>query len=535
MNKLEVKIMTKYLVKIYNCGKLEDARILEETDKIQLADYYIQDNQLWGEVWAETDEEELYYEKVIICLKVKAELGLNEETILDIVRYRRDEKTIEEYLDLDLIDFEVTNVNGYAAEDILNYRQIEAIKKEIAESIELDYINDEAGVKIVIQEYERSGRRGIPKEIAEQFSKETVQKVKDFVKNRKVRFADCSDIQIRAALELASRNLSFEGCLYLPKMSEEDLATLITAANHGYDVMSMLDAKSTPTLVMIELKLIAAALDRGHLEVIDQFSKMDFYDRESLTEVINDGAYDPIYVDQRVLKSGIGIKTIYTFIKSGAGIERVKEFLENSTSATDFRAYMLCEEFLATDAVNGKKMIEHLTKSLRLTELATDTRKYRAIFKLMQNDAVDADKILAVSDSLDDFHAEQILYDYENGRDFFRYITYDKIKQGLSDEEFRVSQFLLRNQIFKALELYRDNVEYDWVVSEYHLETAVRFEMYEDYIFDSSLSSEESRALARVLQQWDREAAAKAKDLFNNRANLDRSFVEAVEELIYKD
>lgn len=59
--------------------------------------------------------------------------------------------------------------------------------------------------------------------------------------------------------------------------------------------------------------------------------------------------------------------------------------------------------------------------------------------------------------------------------------------------------------------------------------------MYEDYIFDSSLSSEESRALARVLQQWDREAAAKAKDLFNNRANLDRSFVEAVEELIYKD
>lgn len=251
--------------------------------------------------------------------------------------------------------------------------------------------------------------------------------------------------------------------------------------------------------------------------------------------MINDGAYDPIYVDQRVLKSGIGIKTIYTFAKSGAGIERVKEFLENSTSATDFRAYMLCEEFLATDAVNGKKMIEHLTKSLRLTELATDTRKYRAIFKLMQNDAVDADKILAVSDSLDDFHAEQILYDYENGRDFFRYITYDKIKQGLSDEEFRVSQFLLRNQIFKALELYRDDVEYDWVVSEYHLETAVRFEMYEDYIFDSSLSSEESRALARVLQQCDREAAAKAKDLFDNRANLDRSFVEAVEELIYKD
>lgn len=55
--------MSKYSVKIYNCGKLEDARILEETDKIQLSDYYIQDNQLWGEVWAETDEEELYYEK----------------------------------------------------------------------------------------------------------------------------------------------------------------------------------------------------------------------------------------------------------------------------------------------------------------------------------------------------------------------------------------------------------------------------------------------------------------------------------------
>ena len=84
-----------------------------------------------------------------------------------------------------------------------------------------------------------------------------------------------------SSVRLASRNLSFEGCLYLPEMSEEDLTTLITAANHGYDVMSMLDAKSTPTLVMIELKLIAAALDRGHLEVIDQFNKMDFYDRES--------------------------------------------------------------------------------------------------------------------------------------------------------------------------------------------------------------------------------------------------------------
>lgn len=48
IHKLEVKIMTKYLVKIYNCGKLEDVQILEETDKIQLADYYIQDNQLWG-------------------------------------------------------------------------------------------------------------------------------------------------------------------------------------------------------------------------------------------------------------------------------------------------------------------------------------------------------------------------------------------------------------------------------------------------------------------------------------------------------
>lgn len=47
IHKLEVKIMTKYLVKIYNCGKLEDVQILEETDKIQLADYYIQDNQLW--------------------------------------------------------------------------------------------------------------------------------------------------------------------------------------------------------------------------------------------------------------------------------------------------------------------------------------------------------------------------------------------------------------------------------------------------------------------------------------------------------
>lgn len=40
--------MTKYLVKIYNCGKLEDVQILEETDKIELADYYIQRQSTLG-------------------------------------------------------------------------------------------------------------------------------------------------------------------------------------------------------------------------------------------------------------------------------------------------------------------------------------------------------------------------------------------------------------------------------------------------------------------------------------------------------
>lgn len=530
-NKLEVKIMTKYLVKIYNCGKLEDARILEETDKIELADYYIQDNQLWGEVWAETDDDELYYEKVIICLKVKAELGLNEETVADVIKGYEDETTFEDYLGLDLIDFEVTQVNGYAVEDVLTPAQIQAVEKSIAESIELDYMNDEAGVKILIQEYERSRRRGIPKEIASQYSEETIKRVKDTIRKSDLRYADLSDIQLQLALELASRNLDFEGCLYLRELDEKSSATVLEAAKLGYILLNdESQARYLSNYALMKIRLASAALETDHLEILDRIDRTDYDYQATMINMIENNEYDPIFLDPRVLDCDIKLHDIRAFIQSGAGIERVKEILEDSSSVTEFRAYMICEELLASDRVNGKKIIDHLKKSSNLEALANDTWKYRAILELMKNDSLDADELLVLSDKFKGSQASKIMLMYRNSHDLFNYVSYAKAGT-LSEDELESISELFEYQKLKALELYRDNSDYDWIASEDYLRYAVSYGNYEDFILDESLSSEESRELARIAAYRGKDALMKAKELFDNRENLDKGFIESLRDL----
>ena len=528
--------MTKYLVKIYNCGKLEDARILNETDKIVLADYYIQDNQLWGEVWAETDEEELYYEKVIIYLKVKAELGLNEETVADVIKGYEDETTFEEYLALDLIDFEVTEVNGYAAEDVLTPAQIEAITKSISEQIELDYINDEAGIKLVIQEYERSKRRGIPKEIAEQFSEEIVAKVKDAVRKSGVRYADLSDIQLQLALELANRNLSFEGCLYLPEITEKQSATVLAAANQGYDILSMIETEHDQYSALNEINLVSEALEHNHLEILGAFDKLDSHSRWHLLESLRSDSYHPIFLDERVSQNNIRIRDIQDFLSTGASIEKFQELLESSSSPEEFQALMKSEEILQTDAVLGKKLIDHLKKTVGILVLADSTSRYELILEMMKDERIDADEFLELSDRLTYKQILNLAYAYRDDHDLFKYISYNRITDEIN---FKAAERLIEENAFRPLELFRDDSDYDWVLTDDRVSQTVMYNSYEkiEFAFDSSLSSAESRAIIESVGRvyYDQGVhLAKVKELFENRANLDKSLIEAIEELSHQ-
>ena len=529
--------MTKYLVKIYNCGKLEDVQILEETDKIQLADYYIQDNQLWGEVWAETDEEELYYEKVIICLKVKAELGLNEETVADMIRHNEDETVIEDYLGLDLIDFEVTNVDGYAVEDVLTPAQIQAVEKSIAESIELDYMNDEAGVKIVIRDYERSKRRGIPKEIASRYPKEIVEKVKDVVRKSGVKYADCSDDQLQLMLELANRNLSFEECIYLPKINEKQSATVLSAANHGYDIMSMINAQYAEYSALQEIDLVGAALEGNHSEILEHFDKLDRNSRWNLLVALRTNEYHPIFLDERVSQSDIRIDDIRNFLSTGASIERFSELLESTSTSEELKALMRSEEILKTDSVLGKKLIDHLKKTVGILALAEKTSRYELILELMQDDRIDADNFLELSDRLSYRQILDLAYAYRNDHELFKYISYDRITDEINLEAVEI---LIEANAFKLLELFRDSLDYGWILTDENVSRTMRRYTYEKtaFAFDSSLSSAESRAILKSIGSayYDHDARlTKVKELFDNRANLDKSLIEAIEELSHED
>ena len=528
--------MTKYLVKIYNCGKLVDKQILEETDKIVLADYYIQDNQLWGEVWAETDDEELYYEKVIICLKVKAELGINEETVADVIKDYEDETTFEDYLHLDLIDFEVTQVNGYAAEDVLTLAQIQAVKRSIAERIELDYVNDEAGVKLVIQEYERSKRRGIPKEIAEQYSEETVMKVKDAVRKSGVRYADLSDIQLRLALELANRNLSFEGCLDLSEITEKQSATVLAAANRGYDILSMIETEHAQYSALNEINLVSEALDRNHPEILEEFNKLDSHARWHLLELLRSDLYHPIFLDERVSQNNIRIRDIQEFLSTGASIEKFQELLETSSSPEELKALMQAEELLQTDSVLSKKLIDHLKKTVGILALADNASRYELILEMMRDDRIDADEFLKLSDRLTYQQILDIAYAYRDDHDLFKYIKYDRIDNEII---FGAAERLIEESALKPLELFRDSTDYDWVLKEERTSQTVTRNSYEKiaFAFDSSLSSAESKAIIESVGRvyYDNGVhLAKVKELFDNRANLETSLIEAIEALSNK-
>lgn len=530
-------MMSKYSVKIYNCGELVDTQIVNETDKIKLADYYVQDNQLWGEVWAETDEEELYFERVVICLKVKADFfGINEDTVADMIKGHEDETTIEEYLVLDLIDFEVTQVNGYAAEDVLTLDQIRAIEKSIAEQIELDYMNDESGIKIVIQEYERSKRRGIPKEIAEQYSEETVKKVKDAVRKSGVRYADISDIQLRLALELANQNLSFEGCLNLPEITEKQSATVLAAANQGYDIMSMIETEHAQYSALNEINLVSEALEHNHPEILEAFNNLDSHARWHLLELLRSDLYHPIFLDERVSQNNIRIRDIQEFLSTGASIEKFQELLELASSPEEFQALMKSEELLQTDAVFGKKLIDHLKKTIGILALADNASRYELTLELMQNERIDADDFLELSDRLTYQQILNIAYAYRDDHDLFKYIKYDRIDGEII---FKAAEILIEENALKPLELFRDSTDYDWVLKEDRLSQTTMRNSYEKiaFAFDSSLSSAESKAIIDSVSRayYDNGVhLAKVKEIFDNRANLDTSLIEAIEALSNK-
>lgn len=522
--------MTKYLVKIYNCGKLEDKQILEETDKIQLADYYIQDNQLWGEVWAETDEEELYYEKVIICLKVKAELGLNEETVADMIRHNEDETVIEDYLDLDLIDFEVTNVEGHAVEDVLTPAQIQAVEKSIAESIELDYMNDEAGVKIVIRDYERSKRRGIPKEIASQYPKEIVEKVKDVVRESGVKYADLLDDQLQLALELASKNADFEDVLYLKDIDESHIATILAAANQGYDIINKLGAKERFVHSELRIELAGAALKTGHVEIIDKLDRFIYEACNDVISTLEDNTYHPVMIDDRVLESQRSISDIHRFIGTGHSPERVIEILDSSSSISDFQSTMVAEELIDFDPVNGKILVDYLQKHSGISTSPFDPWFYYDIMKLMQVDAVDKDKILEIHDDLTHGKAKAITELYNDGYDFFKYVDYDKMTFSIYSPSPTAVGTLLRHNLLKPLDLYVNKEEYNWMRHHPCLIRVVEAGLYEDFMLDDSLTPKESFVIVSAVD-GNHDNLEKIRDLFNNRENLDQGLSEAIWEL----
>lgn len=519
--------MTKYLVKIYNCGKLVDKQILEETDKIQLADYYIQDNQLWGEVWAETDEEELYFEKVMICLKVTAELGLNEETVADVIKGYEDETTFEDYLGLDLIDFEITEVNGYAAEDVLTPVQIDAIKRSIAEQIELDYVNDEAGVKILIQEYERSRRRGIPKEIANQYPKEIVEKVKDAVRRSGIKYADLLDDQLQLALELASRNADFEDVLHLKELDESHVATILSVISQGYDIISKLGVKERFTHPELRVELAGAALQTGHAEIIDKLDKFGYVACNELINALEDNTYHPVMIDDRILESQYSLSDIRRFLDTNHTSERVVEILESSSSISDFRSTMVAEELIDFDPVNGKKLVEYLQKHYGISTSPYEPWFYYDIIRLMQVDAVDTDKILEIHDDLNHGRAKGITELYNDGYDFFKYISYDQMNQSIYSPSPVDVGILLRNNILKPIDLYRSNADYNWVFLHPYLARVVEAGLYEDFMFDDSLTPKESFVIVSAVAD-NNDNLEKIRDLFNNRENLDQGLSESI-------
>lgn len=428
----------------------------------------------------------------------------------------------------------MTNVNGYAVEDVLTPAQIQAVEKSIAESIELDYMNDEAGVKILIQEYERSKRRGIPKEIASQYPKEIVEKVKDVVRKSGVRYADCSGVQLQLMLELANRNLSFEECIYLPKINEKQSATVLSAADHGYDIMSMIHAQYAEYSALQEIDLVGAAIEGDHSEILEHFDKLDRNSRWNLLVALRTNEYHPIFLDERVSQNDIRIDDIRSFLSTGASIERFSELLESTSTSEELKALMRSEEILKTDSVLGKKLIDHLKKTVGILALAEKTSRYELILELIQDDRIDADKFLELSDRLSYRQILDLAYAYRNDHELFKYISYDRITDEINLE---AAEVLIKTNAFKPLKLFRDSLDYDWILEGDDVSLTIMRHSYEKiaFAFDSSLSSAESQAIIESVSRvyYDKGVhLERIRELFENRANLDKSLIESDRRII---
>lgn len=523
--------MTKYNVKIYQTDELVDEQILEETDVIELADMYAWAGEHWKNLCIETDEGEIDLDDLSITIYTYAEFEEGDGTIGSLIEEHEDDEVVKVYPQVHLQHVALLEIQGIEAEHFLDSSDISAAEEYIADEIDLPHHFEHIYVKVEIRKIKN--RRDIPKEIADQFPKDVVDKVKKLVRENGVDYVDYPAKHLKFILELANRNLSFENSIELPEINDKQIATILSAADHDYDIMSRLETKNIQYDALDTIDLIAAALDGGHFEILDRFDRMNHEECCDLLEALKSNQYHPIYLDEQFLQSSVTMEDVRNLIKSGSSFERVQEMLDEASSPEEFKALMMVEEFLQSNSVLDRKLIDHLKETSKLSEIESNFNRYRLIFRLMKNDSIDADELLKISDRLTYSQLIDLVIMYSSGVELFKYIPYDRMTEEIDTKDVSL---LISNRAFKPLELFKDSSEYSWVLSEPDLCDIIRLNSYEkfEFAFDDSLSSAESRAIVKFISARRYESDAileEIKDLLNNRANLDASFIEALNEL----
>ena len=526
--------MTKYNVKIYQSEELVDEQILEENDVIELADMYAWAGEHWKNLCMETDEGEIDIDSLGITIYTYAEFEEGDGTVRSVIEeYGNDNEVVEAYPQVYLQHVNLIEIQGIDAEHFLDSSDVAAAEEHIADEIDLPHHFEHIFVKVEIRKIEN--RRGIPKEIADQFPEEVVAKVEKLVREQGVDYVDYPAKHLKFMLELANRNLSFENCIELPEIKDRQIATILSAADHGYDIMSRLETKNIQYDALDTIDLIAAALDGGHFEILDRFDRMNHEECCDLLEALKSNQYHPIFLDERFLESAVTIEDVRDLIQAGSSFERVQELLDKSSSSKEFKAIMMIEEFTRSDLTLSNKLIDHLKETAKLAEIESAFIKYRMIFRLMKNNSIDADELLKISDRLTTYpQLIDLVILYDGGVELFKYIPYDRMTKELNIKEVAL---LIRKRAFKPLESFRDSSEYSWVLNEPELCDILRLNSYEkiEFAFDDSLSSAESRAIIKVIhakRYESDEIFEEIKELINNRSNLDKSFIEALISLV---
>lgn len=523
--------MTKYNVKIYQTDELVDEQILEETDIIELAEMYAWAGEHWKNLCMETDEDEIDLDDLGITIYTYAEFEEGDGTVGSLIEAHEDDEVIEVYPQVYLQHVALLEIQGIEAEHFLDSSTVAEAEEHIADEIDLPHHFEHIYVKVEIRKIEN--RRDIPKELAEQFPKEVVDKVRKLVREKGKDYVDYPAKHLKFILELANRNLSFENSIGLPEIKDRQIATILSAADHGYDIMSRLETRNIQYDALDTIDLIAAALDGGHFEILDRFDKMNHEECCDLLETLESNQYHPIYLDEQFLQSSVTIEDVQNLIKSGSSFERVQELLDESSSPEEFKALMMVEEFLQSDLTLGRKLIDHLKKTGELSEISSDFNRYRMIFRLMKNNSIDVDEFLKISNRLTYSQLIDLVITYNGGDEIFKYIPYDQMTEEIDVKEVAL---LISKRAFKPLELFKDSSEYNWVLNEPELCDIIRLNSYEklEFAFDDSLSSAESRAIVRFIhaeKYASNDIFEEIKNLLDDRSNLDKSLIETLDEL----